>query len=216
MGLNQNGDRPAEAPLCPAWLPEEPTKAHQDPSSPNTGKENEVKPQTQLQHPAQICYSPASQKLRRKMLKAAKGQKKHWTTIAKLSNSATTSCSFNLSIQIYKLVSVESPKEDELSATNLAPNDDVNRRQMMEKDLNNPEPHRSTQTHEPDRSLYLRNDCWNESTILGKFRLAERGLSSPRPTCYRELFIDRLEHPTASKWPHPGSLSFSPKHPVPG
>ncbi|KZV31212.1 putative beta-1,3-galactosyltransferase 16 [Dorcoceras hygrometricum] len=81
---------------------------------------------TQLQHPAQICYSPASQKLRRKMLKAAKGQKKHWTTIAKLSNSATTSCSFNLSIQIYKLVSVESPKEDELSATNLAPSNGIN------------------------------------------------------------------------------------------
>ncbi|KZV16410.1 MADS-box transcription factor 6 [Dorcoceras hygrometricum] len=34
-----------EAPLCLAWLPEELAKVNQDPSSPKTGKENEVKPQ---------------------------------------------------------------------------------------------------------------------------------------------------------------------------
>ncbi|KZV32568.1 hypothetical protein F511_36776 [Dorcoceras hygrometricum] len=53
--------------------------------------------------------------------------------IAKISNSTTTSWSFNSSIQVYKLVSIESPKEDELSATNLAPYGDVNRCQSTEK-----------------------------------------------------------------------------------
>ncbi|KZV31213.1 hypothetical protein F511_14908 [Dorcoceras hygrometricum] len=45
---------------------------------------------TQLQQPAQIYYSPDSQKLRREMLKAAKGQKNHWTTIAKFRYSNLT------------------------------------------------------------------------------------------------------------------------------
>ncbi|KZV23497.1 hypothetical protein F511_41199 [Dorcoceras hygrometricum] len=31
-------DRPAEAPLCPAWLPEEPSKANTDPAAQNREK----------------------------------------------------------------------------------------------------------------------------------------------------------------------------------
>ncbi|KZV40636.1 hypothetical protein F511_34400 [Dorcoceras hygrometricum] len=41
----RKGDRPAEAPLCPAWLPEEPAEANTNQGSPRQGKINEVKPQ---------------------------------------------------------------------------------------------------------------------------------------------------------------------------
>ncbi|KZV35349.1 plasminogen activator inhibitor 1 RNA-binding protein-like [Dorcoceras hygrometricum] len=54
IATGHNGDRPAEAPLCLAWLPEEPAKANQDPSSPNTGKENEVKPQYEEHNKATV------------------------------------------------------------------------------------------------------------------------------------------------------------------
>ncbi|KZV18465.1 hypothetical protein F511_42967 [Dorcoceras hygrometricum] len=52
------------------------------------------------------------------LLKSTKGQKNHRTTIVKMLETATTSCSFNLSNQVSKLVSIERPRGDELSATN--------------------------------------------------------------------------------------------------
>ncbi|KZV18691.1 hypothetical protein F511_05764 [Dorcoceras hygrometricum] len=72
------------------------------------------------------------------------------------------------------MVSIESPKEDELSATNLAPNggspNDValesrsNKRISRQNPLAHPDlvkseiikPHRPTPTHEPDRSTQCR------------------------------------------------------------
>ncbi|KZV46070.1 hypothetical protein F511_29840 [Dorcoceras hygrometricum] len=124
-------------------------------NQPANGIRLNISRKTQLQQLAQIRYSPASQKLKREMptgpnlsryyksaytkaqpaynLKLRSKERKNLgTTIAKLSNSATTSRSFNSSIQVSKLVSIESPKEDELSATNLAPNGGVNRRKSRE------------------------------------------------------------------------------------
>ncbi|KZV39121.1 hypothetical protein F511_15348 [Dorcoceras hygrometricum] len=45
---NQKGDRPAEAPICEAWLPEEPAKANTDQGSPKIGKINEVDLSTKI------------------------------------------------------------------------------------------------------------------------------------------------------------------------
>ncbi|KZV52359.1 glutamate receptor 2.7 [Dorcoceras hygrometricum] len=84
------------------------------------------------------ALSSSKSKLRTRrnhLLKAAQERKNHWTTIAKISNSATISRSLNSSIQVSKLVSVENPKEDELSATTLAPNGGVNRWQLVDKGL---------------------------------------------------------------------------------
>ncbi|KZV40212.1 hypothetical protein F511_27598 [Dorcoceras hygrometricum] len=53
--------------------------------------------------------------VRNHLPKAAQERKNHWTTIAKISNSATTSRSLNSSIQVSKVVSIESPKEYELT-----------------------------------------------------------------------------------------------------
>ncbi|KZV22639.1 hypothetical protein F511_13098 [Dorcoceras hygrometricum] len=83
-------------------------------------------------HPIPMPYDPNFSKTQtgnayKPKFKAVKGQKNHWTTITKLSNSTTTSRSFNSSIQVSKLVSIERPRGYELSATNLAPNDDGNR-----------------------------------------------------------------------------------------
>ncbi|KZV19722.1 proline-rich family protein [Dorcoceras hygrometricum] len=51
-GFNPAGGAPggAEAPLCPAWLPEEPVKANQDPSSPKQGKETRSNLSTKSTH----------------------------------------------------------------------------------------------------------------------------------------------------------------------
>ncbi|KZV34122.1 hypothetical protein F511_12817 [Dorcoceras hygrometricum] len=70
--------------------------------------------------------------VRNHLLKAAQERKNHWSTIEKISNSATTSCTLNSSTQVSKLVSIERSKEDELSAIDLAPNGGVNQRQSQE------------------------------------------------------------------------------------
>ncbi|KZV41377.1 putative pectinesterase/pectinesterase inhibitor 51 [Dorcoceras hygrometricum] len=92
---------------------------------------------TQLQQPAQIRYSPASQKFNGKFLEAQiQKLKQIGITIdqkfVKMLEPSTTSRSLNKPIQSSKLVSIESPKEYELSASNLAPNGGVNRRQIGE------------------------------------------------------------------------------------
>ncbi|KZV40712.1 hypothetical protein F511_32550 [Dorcoceras hygrometricum] len=97
---------------------------------------NILKPRSLKQLP-QLYRALSSSKsklrsVRNHLPKAAQERKNHWTTIARISNSATTSRSLNTPIQVSKLVSIESPKEDELSATNLAPNGGVNRRQSQE------------------------------------------------------------------------------------
>ncbi|KZV41820.1 DEAD-box ATP-dependent RNA helicase 16-like [Dorcoceras hygrometricum] len=67
------------------------------------------------------------------LLKAAKERKNYLPEFAKISNSAATSCTLNSSTQVSKLVSIERSHEDELSTTNIAPNDGVNRRQSTGK-----------------------------------------------------------------------------------
>ncbi|KZV48754.1 hypothetical protein F511_24921 [Dorcoceras hygrometricum] len=64
--------------------------------------------------------------------KAVKEQKNYWSTIAKTLKHTTTSRSSNTATPVSKLVLVESPREDELSATNLATNDGDKRRQSKE------------------------------------------------------------------------------------
>ncbi|KZV49955.1 poly(A)-specific ribonuclease PARN [Dorcoceras hygrometricum] len=90
---------------------------------------------TQLQQPAQSAALLDLQEFNRRYLRpnfeSSKEQKNHWTTIVKMLEPATPSCSLNSSIQVSKLVSIESPKEDELSATNLAPNDGENQQQSQ-------------------------------------------------------------------------------------
>ncbi|KZV45388.1 hypothetical protein F511_05552 [Dorcoceras hygrometricum] len=93
--------------------------------------------------------------VRNHLLKAAQEQKNHWSTIAKISNSATTSRSLNSSIQVSKLISIESPKEYELSATNLAPNGGVNRRRSTEKGSNEHQSYSESQSLKSGR--YLRS-----------------------------------------------------------
>ncbi|KZV25265.1 hypothetical protein F511_39055 [Dorcoceras hygrometricum] len=90
---------------------------------------------TSIKFRLNIALSSSKSKLRsvrNHLPKAAQERKNHRTTIAKISNSATTSCSLNSSIQVSKLVSIERSKEDELSDTNIAPNGGVNRRQYHE------------------------------------------------------------------------------------
>ncbi|KZV54231.1 hypothetical protein F511_36439 [Dorcoceras hygrometricum] len=64
--------------------------------------------------------------------KALKNKRTTGQQSRRCSNSTTTSRSLNSSIYS-SLVSIESPKEGELSATNLAPNSGINQRQSSEK-----------------------------------------------------------------------------------
>ncbi|KZV29449.1 hypothetical protein F511_29293 [Dorcoceras hygrometricum] len=58
-GPTQNEDQPADAPLGPIGLPEDPAKANTDQSSPKDGKQNEVKPQCKesADHHREVVFS---------------------------------------------------------------------------------------------------------------------------------------------------------------
>ncbi|KZV46099.1 phospholipid-transporting ATPase 4 [Dorcoceras hygrometricum] len=81
------------------------------------------------QCPAQICFLTDS---RRSITGTAQSSnlngENHQLEFVKLLEPATTSLLFHKSVYKFKLVSIGRPKEDEPSATNLAPNNGGNRR----------------------------------------------------------------------------------------